>query len=194
MFSMKGFAGAALAVAMIAGASQAEAAFINGAFSMGGDFAPTGGATLGTATGLDFAPNGGGSGQFTVSGTGDSQVSGDFQAFLNGGDVGTIKDITFAPFVGPIDDFWSIAGFTFDLNTLGVTFQNANLLILEGTGIVSGNGYEDTLGSWVLTANQAGTTFSWSGSAEAAVPAPAALGLLGLGLMGLGAAARRRKA
>ena len=192
MFSMKGLAGAVLAVAMFAGASQADAAFINGAFSMGGDFQPVGGANLGTATGLDFSPSGSG-GQFSVSGTGDSQVSGDFISYLNGGDLGTIKDLTFAPFVGPIADFWTIAGFSFDLETLAVQFQNASVLVLEGTGIVSGNGFDDTLGVWRLTANQAGTTFSFSGSAEAAVPAPAALGLLGMGLLGLGAAARRRK-
>ena len=139
---------------------------------------PAGATTL-TATEVDIVGNTG-----TVS-----SVTDDYDTFLNVGDALVIGDLDFttqAQFV------WSGGGFSFTSLTTGVSFQNANIIVVEGTGTATGNGFDPTVGYWNTTLNQAGAAFSFSGSQT--VPAPGALSLLGIGLLGLGLIRRKRKA
>ena len=170
---------AALAIGLVFAAGPANAAFITGDISMSGDFAPTCGTDLGDATGIDFLGD-----DFTVD-----DANGDFAAFgIATGDIGFYQDFQFDPLTpSPVDPLWSIAGFSFALTDVVVSFQSPAFLVLEGTGTVAGNGFDVTNGSWILTANSAGTLFNFSSGATAtAVDEPAVLGLLGLGLLAFG--------
>ncbi len=166
----------------------ASADFIEGALTFSGDFVPTGGAglDLSDATGLDFLGD-----DFDVDG-----ASGDFAAAgISAGDIGFIQDFQFNPLVNaPIDPLWSIAGFQFSLEQVSVDFQNSMFLVLYGRGMLSGVGFEDTTGTWALTAKMApggqGLLFNVS-AGSGAVPEPGTMLLVGLGLAGLASSRRR---
>lgn len=184
--------GAAAAACLII--STAEAAPINTSFSLTGAFNPAPGTHLGTTTGF-FVDNGG---EVTISEAGSL----DLAAFLPLGTLGTLQDIpSFAGFT-PIDDFFSINGVTFDLNTFTVVSQFGpapGFIIATGTGVLSAPGFDDTVGAISLTGVSVDNlvfTFGITASANAQpvsepVPEPFSLGLLCLGLMG--AYAGRRK-
>lgn len=181
--------GAATAACLII--STAAAAPINSAsFSFTGAFNPAPGTHLGTTTGF-FVDNGG---EVTISEAGNL----DLAAFLPLGTIGTLQDIpSFAGFT-PIDDFFSINGVTFDLNTFTVVSQFGpapGFIIATGNGVLSAPGFDDTAGAISLTGVSGDNlvfTFGVTASASPQpVPEPFSLGLLCLGL--LGAYAGRRK-
>jgi hypothetical protein len=86
---------------------------------------------------------------------------------------------------------WSVGGFTFDLLSATVLVQNSKTLSIEGTGTVSGNGFDPTAMDWSFTTQSSGgktrTTFSFSGNGVAVgVPdGGSAVALLGLALIGI---------
>jgi hypothetical protein len=165
----------------------ANADFIEGAINFSGDFAPTGGTGLGDATGIDFLGD-----DFDIDG-----VTGDFAAAeIAPGDIGFIQDFQFDPLPAAVDPLWAISGFSFTLNSVDVIWQSGLFLMLNGSGYLSGAGFDDTPGTWSLTGNAAGDElFNFSaGSAAIAVPEPGTLALFGLGLVGIGLARRRRTA
>lgn len=164
---------------------------ITGEIGMGGNFVAvdsswnaTGTAT---ATGIDFDPN-----LFIVN-----SKTGSFTSVASA--IGSISDFQFDPALGINDgfdgvtavssivDFWTIDSFSFELTsvTKGFTFDPDAFLILEGTGIISAAGFDDTMGTWLFTGNTtSGGTFSWSAGSSALVPEPGMLALLGIGLAG----------
>lgn len=155
---------------------------ITGTIGMGGGFDPvdsTGAVTsLDLAEGIDFTPN-----SFYVT----WNTTGDFAGL--GGQTGTIKDIQFGSLAGPVDDFWSVGGFSFDLESISrQPFGDPSQYIaLQGSGVISAAGYQKTRGLWSFTGNGPSGTFSWSaGTGATGVPEPMVLALVGIGLAGFG--------
>lgn len=134
-----------------------------------------------------------------------SSRDGDFIGLVDvGEDVALVASWSFAS--GPVDNFWSVGGFSFDLASSSPFLKTTNNLIVNGTGFISGNGFDSTAGNWSLSsqAPSAGqiingvTTqvFSFSASAGAnatSVPDGGTTAvLLGASLIGLGLVSRRR--
>ena len=174
-----------LTALLVLGPFTANADFISGDITFSGDFVPTGGAgiNLSDATSIDFTDD-----DFDVDGaTGDFAAAG-----ITQGDIGLMQDFSFNPLPSTVDSLWSIAGFSFSLENISIVFQNDYFLILSGSGILSGAGFDDTNGSWSLTANKAKSLFNFS-AGSTAVPEPGTLALLGIGLLGMGLTRRRKK-
>ena len=75
-----------------------------------------------------------------------------------------------------------------------IQLRTNQFLILSGSGYITGAGFEDTAGSWNLTANTLGALFNFSsGTASVAVPEPGTLALLGLGLLLFAGTSTRRQ-
>jgi hypothetical protein len=180
--------GATAAVCLMFSAAQA-APIMNASFGFTGAFDPAPGTHLGNTTGF-FVANGG---QITISEPGQFDLAG----LLPLGTLGTMANIpSFAGFV-PINDFFSINGVTFDLNTFTVVGQfgpNPGFINAMGSGILSAPGFDDTAANITLSGtsvNNLAFTFGVTADAHTPVPEPFSLGLLGLGL--LGAYVGRRK-
>jgi hypothetical protein len=83
----------------------------------------------------------------------------------------------------PTPGLWSVSGFTFDLLTASIMTQNASNLTIEGTGIVSGNGFDPTNMDWNFTTQSSGgrmhTKFSFSANGATTPDSGTTLMLLG---------------
>ena len=179
-------------------AREVAAIPITGDIGMGGNFAAVDNSWAATdidlATGIDFDPN-----LFIVNST-----TGSFSTVTSA--IGTIKDFQFGAGTGSelgindgfdgvtavssILDFWSIDGFSFELTSVvKLSTSSTTFLDLDGTGIISGNGFDATIGTWSFTGDNVGGTFTWS-AGTAVVPEPAMLALMGIGLLGFAVSRR----
>lgn len=110
----------------------------------------------------------------------------------------------------PINNFWSVGGFTFELLSSYVASQGGSggvnaYVDVDGTGLVSGNGYTPTVMSFNLSSQDptGGTSASgveeWTFSASGASTISTVMDggntliLLGVALTGVGLAARKAK-
>ena len=107
---------------------------------------------------------------------------------------------TFDPFpVAGVVPLWSVtggSGASFDLLNLNIGFESPTAIILTGLGTARLTGKDPTPGSWILSANTLGTTFSFS-STNASNPLPIpepGTALFGAVLMGVCGTARPRRA
>ncbi len=108
--------------------------------------------------------------------------SGDFGGIAQGTG-GTLSTLNF----GVGGAFASIGGFTFTLTDTSVVFQNSTIIVIAGTGVASGNGFDDTAVDFTFTANESGNLRNFSaGFTAQPVPVPGALILFGSALAGLG--------
>lgn len=97
---------------------------------------------------------------------------------------------------GPISNFWSVDGFTFDLTSSSVISQGSGALHVAGTGTVSKSGFTATPGTWNFTTqdSSADSQFSFS-AATSAVPEASTVALFAIGgVCLLGGKLLRRKA
>jgi hypothetical protein len=96
---------------------------------------------------------------------------------------------------GPIDDFWQVGGFTFDLlASQEITTANPNeALAVLGVGVISGNGFDPTPGVWAFVVTNAGGndrnnasfTFQASNRTQGVPDGGTTIALLGVSLLGL---------
>ena len=82
--------------------------------------------------------------------------NGSFVGFVNLGEQATMATPwTFNPSMFT-PALWSVGGFTFDLDSATIVSQTGDFLNITGTGIISGNGFEDTAATWAFTVSDAG--------------------------------------
>lgn len=94
----------------------------------------------------------------------------------------------------PTPNLWSVAGFTFDLLSTTIVFQSSNGILLTGSGIISGNGFDPTKGQWSFSQQKGtGTRLSFSATTEVVPDDGMTATLLGLSLAGLVGAAQLRQ-
>jgi VPDSG-CTERM motif len=175
--------GAALAV--LAFTASAQAAFITGAINFSSTnglvFQNSGGVAttnLAAATGVQSW------GTATVNGS-----SGSFSSVAPGTGVVFAAPWIFNPSTA-YTPLWTSGGFSFNLTSSSIVFQSASGLVVSGTGIVNGTGFDATPGTWSFApsaGSAVGGRFSWSASTSAN-PAPdggTTVALLGGALLGL---------
>ncbi len=165
-------------------AHQAQAVQINGTIDFAGTATFNG--TLATAT--------------EVSSFSNAHVefaTGDFATFTSTNQTVAIT----APYVfnpsTAYSPLWAVGGFVFNLTESHIMTQNANGLVILGSGTLMGNGFDSTSGTWAFSSqNPSGrprSTFSFSAGTDA-VPTPeggSAVGLLGIGIVGVEALRRK---
>ena len=170
-----------LGALLLSAAMHVTAVPITGGIGMGGNFIAVDSSWnatgMASATGINFDPN-----LFIVN-----SKTGSFTAVSSM--LGNITDFQFDPLLGSIASFWSVDGFSFELTavTRGFTSDPDRFLILEGTGILSAAGFDDTPATMIFTGNTVNNSvFSWSAGfrADAMVPEPGMLALLAAGLIG----------
>jgi len=119
--------------------------------------------------------------------------TGDFAGIAPGTQATMAQPWIFNPST-PTPGLWSVGGFSFDLLTSTVVTQNAGTLVITGSGIVSGNGFDPTNMDWSFTTQSAGghtrTTFSFSANGQTVPDGGTTVMLLGAALGVLGMARR----
>ena len=119
--------------------------------------------------------------------------TGDFAGIFPGTQATMAQPWIFNPST-PTPGLWSVGGFSFDLLTSTIVTQNASTLVIEGTGIVSCNGFDPTSMDWSFTTQSAGgrtrTTFSFSANGASVPDGGTTVMLLGAALGALGMARR----
>lgn len=166
---------AVLAAALVA--SEAQAVMVNGAITFSGS-AKFDTNSLATATRVN-----------TFRNVEVESEDGDFTAFVSDGDSVTMATpYIFTPST-PTPALWSVGGFTFDLASSTVVLQNADFLLITGTGTLMGNGFDPTEGTWSFTAQSPSAngvfSFSASGDFNGVPDGGSTVALLGLAFVGL---------
>ncbi len=119
--------------------------------------------------------------------------TGDFATYLSSGDAVFFNGFVFDPAPTPVaDPLWEVKGFTFVLESIIVSFRDANNLVLDGIGTLSGNGFDETAGRWSMSIDDYSQSFGFSSGTAAPVPEPATLFLIGTGLVGIAGVSRKK--
>jgi hypothetical protein len=169
---------------------QAQAVQISGSLTFGGTVTLDT-SSAGTATAVNAWHGVGGVGMPTVQ-----SVGGGFAGFVSSGDATTFHaPWSFAS--GPVPAFWSVDGFTFDLTESHIFSQGGNPpgVTVNGSGFVSGNGFDPTFMTWSFTTQDppAGSppVFSFSAASGTVPDSGSTVALLGLAIIGVEALRRK---
>ena len=81
----------------------------------------------------------------------------------------------------PINSFWSVDGFTFDLLTSHIFQQGGGFLAVQGSGNVSHSGFTTTPGTFNFTTQDPSASSQFSFSAATAVPEGSTVALFAIG-------------
>jgi hypothetical protein len=115
-------------------------------------------------------------------------ATGDFSFITPGTQATMAQPWIFNPST-PTPGLWSVGGFTFDLLSSTIVTQNSTFLNVTGTGIITGNGFDPTVGSWAFTVQNAGggrlMEFSFSANSNTVPDGGSAVALLGIALTGI---------
>jgi hypothetical protein len=100
---------------------------------------------------------------------------------------------------GPIVNFWSVGGFSFELTASSIFAQGGNPagVIVTGYGWITGNGFDATYGTWSFSTQDPGVgqpaRFSFSAASGAVPDSGSTVAFLGLALVGVEALRRRMR-
>lgn len=163
----------AATVALGMGATAASAATISIGSEMGwiGNFSPTGGAGLGTATGVDIDPSLVIIGSDDLAGQVGGMITFDSLALDGSSPVGAL--------------FTTAGGLSFTLTSITVALQTPEALDFSATGILSLAGFDDTQAVMTWTGDADGGLNTYS-AAVRVVPVPGAVWLFASALAMLG--------
>ena len=161
---------------MILGAmfnAPVQAIPITGSMGITGSFTASGGTDLSDASTIDL-----------LSATGTSGTD-DIGSTVGFGTIGTVNNgsINFNPSTA-VYHLLTIGGWPIALGTTWIADQTVEILTLAGSGMISGNGFDQTITSWTLSANNSGRSYSLT-VAVATAPGVALIFITGVGLIGL---------
>jgi hypothetical protein len=111
---------------------------------------------------------------------------GDFNGFVADGDGVTIA-FPWSFNSGAVPNFWSVDGFVFNLTSSSITTQGGGAVVVDGTGTISGNGFDLTSGTWHFTTQNpsASSRFSFSAASGTVPDGGSGVALLGIALVGI---------
>ena len=101
---------------------------------------------------------------------------------------------------GPVTNFWTVGGFTFNLTASSITSQGgvpgvSGFVAVSGTGTISGNGFDSTFGTWNFSSQDPSAgqppVFSFSAATGAVPDSGSTVAFLGLALAGVEALRRK---
>jgi len=122
---------------------------------------------------------------------------GDFAPYVAMWDTVTFQNFAFSPDLAPspVDPLWTVDGFDFKLTRIAIDSRTPGMLSLVGAGIMSGNGFDPTPGTFNMTTQSGdGTVMELSFSSSSAnVPVPAAIFFVPPVLAGIFGISRRRR-
>jgi hypothetical protein len=187
---------AVLATGMISCAlfsQQAQAGEITGTITFGGSVNLNTN-SAGTATAVTGWHGFGGVGNPLVV---DSD--GDFLTYTTPGISGAVFATPWNFNSGPVANFWSVGGFTFNLTASSIFSQGGNPagVVVTGYGWITGNGFDATYGVWSFSTQDPSAgqpaRFSFSAASGSTPDSGSTVALLGLALVGVEALRRRMR-
>ena len=171
---------------------QAQADPVTGNITFGGSVNMNGNAS--TATMVTAWHGFGGVGNPIVV-----DADGDFASFVTPGVSQAVFAVPWTFNSGPLNAFWSVGGFTFNLTESHIFFQGGFPagVIINGIGIIHHTGFDDTIGTWSFSTQDPSAgqpaRVSFSAATGAVPDSGSTVAFLGLALVGVEALRRRMR-